>query len=272
MQRPGSHIRNPRRDKVSTPVSSWLNFVPTAVNNLYLWFDASDISTITESSGAVSQWNDKSGNAFNVSQATGTAQPTTGLSTQNGLNVIRFVTNDQMTYDAGSDAMLFSEMTFFVIANITSSSQFQRLFSLKGTAATPDYVQPNTTIVQGQNLQRIVTFNSTNTGDLTPASSTNLFVLNNFFVADGLVGSPNVTASLDYSVDGIKTFNSFANKRYLRIGAEITSANAAASFLNGNIGEILIYNRLLTLVERRAIRSYLKTKWNIPSVLQVGQP
>jgi len=40
-----------------------------------LWLDASDAGTVTQSSGAVSQWNDKSGNARHVSQG-GTPKPT----------------------------------------------------------------------------------------------------------------------------------------------------------------------------------------------------
>lgn len=40
------------------------------------WFDAMDSSTITESGGAISQWDDKSGNARHASQGTGAQQPT----------------------------------------------------------------------------------------------------------------------------------------------------------------------------------------------------
>jgi len=40
-----------------------------------LWLDASDVGTITQSGGAVSQWADKSGNAKHATQATGSRQP-----------------------------------------------------------------------------------------------------------------------------------------------------------------------------------------------------
>jgi len=40
-----------------------------------LWLDADDASTITETGGAVSQWDDKSGNARHATQATGSKQP-----------------------------------------------------------------------------------------------------------------------------------------------------------------------------------------------------
>jgi hypothetical protein len=67
----------------STPFSP-LDLSPT------LWLDASDATTITESSGSVSQWDDKSGNGYNLTQATGIRQPATGTRTLNGLNVLDF--------------------------------------------------------------------------------------------------------------------------------------------------------------------------------------
>ena len=61
-----------------------------------LWLDAADTSTITESGGAVSQWDDKSGNGNDLVQATAANQPTTGTTTINGLNVISLDGNDRM--------------------------------------------------------------------------------------------------------------------------------------------------------------------------------
>ena len=45
-------------------------FSLTSIPDNILWLDASDSSTITEVSGAVSQWDDKSGNGNHVSQGT----------------------------------------------------------------------------------------------------------------------------------------------------------------------------------------------------------
>ncbi len=50
---------------------------PAFLPNLQLWLDASDSSSITHATNAVSQWNDKSGNARHVSQGgSGTLKPT----------------------------------------------------------------------------------------------------------------------------------------------------------------------------------------------------
>ena len=52
------------------------------------WFDATDVSTVTESAGAVSQWDDKSGNSRHATQAIGSDQFTTGVNSINGLNAL----------------------------------------------------------------------------------------------------------------------------------------------------------------------------------------
>jgi hypothetical protein len=80
--------------------------------------DASDTSTIIEDpigSGSVSQWDDKSTNNHDLTQATGTAQPTTGTRTINSLNVLDFDgTSDYMQVTYGSS--ISQPLTIFAVA------------------------------------------------------------------------------------------------------------------------------------------------------------
>ena len=62
-------------------------FSPDDVDDLGAWYDSSDSSTITESSGRVSQWNDKKGSA-NLVQGTTGSQP---LVVENDLNKSEFI-------------------------------------------------------------------------------------------------------------------------------------------------------------------------------------
>jgi hypothetical protein len=55
-----------------------------------LWLDAADTSTVTLSSGAVSQWNDKSGNSRHVSQAVAAQQPTWNATGLNSKPILTF--------------------------------------------------------------------------------------------------------------------------------------------------------------------------------------
>lgn len=64
-------------------------FDPATLSPL-AWYDASDTATLTVASNLVSQWNDKSGNGYNLTQGTSVERPDSGLTTRNGLNVVDF--------------------------------------------------------------------------------------------------------------------------------------------------------------------------------------
>ena len=63
-------------------------WTPTDITT-YAWHDASDSDTITTATG-VSQWDDKSGVGINLTQGSGSEQPTLVSSAQNGLSTILF--------------------------------------------------------------------------------------------------------------------------------------------------------------------------------------
>jgi len=54
------------------------------------WYDASDTNTIVQTAGAVTNWNDISGNGYNLVQETPSKQPVTASDTIGGLNAINF--------------------------------------------------------------------------------------------------------------------------------------------------------------------------------------
>jgi hypothetical protein len=165
MQRPGPRNRllnrDPRTAKSATEVSSWLNFTPLSLSPA-VWYDASDTTTITASLGAVSQWDDKSGNGRHLTQATGISQPTTGSVTRNNLNVISFdgindvldrTENVLSYYDAnGTDVMfaavalkISTELKVFIIS---ASNTNRLLFDQRTTASFFDAPSATTARVQ----------------------------------------------------------------------------------------------------------------------------
>lgn len=270
MRRPIARFLGQRKAIPGSLPSSWTGFNPNNIENLYMWFDAADASTITASSGAVSQWNDKSSNGFNVSQGTGSAQPTTGSSTLNGLNVISFASNDQLTYSAASDALDFSPLTVFLVARYTATTnQFQRFFTSRRSATgAADFQSPNMT-VQMNTATPVAIFVAAGTG------ANNGVTQNNYFLFDGVSNGSTVNASADMRPANVNNTGSIANQRYFRIGSECNSLGNppiadSSGFLTGDIAEIILYNRELTLSERRAVRQYLQKKWRAPSVVPLG--
>lgn len=83
------------------------------------WWAPPDEGTIAEAdaSGFCSSITDKSGNGQTLSQTTGTSQPATGATTQNGLNVLNFDGGDYLTR---ADALGFTgnpAITVFMAVN-----------------------------------------------------------------------------------------------------------------------------------------------------------
>ena len=102
-----------------------------------LWLDAADSSTITQSSGSVSQWNNKGslGNFTNGSSAT---QPTTGATTLNGLNVIDF-DGDFLNASTASEWKFLHDETIheiFVVVKINSLNTIRYIYGTSDETGT----------------------------------------------------------------------------------------------------------------------------------------
>lgn len=94
--------------------------LPTA--NLLFRYDGSDASSITDAgSGAVSAWNDVSGNGRHLSQATGANRPTTGVATLNGRNGIRFTGGSSQILSTGTISAFGPAKTVYVVARMRGS-------------------------------------------------------------------------------------------------------------------------------------------------------
>lgn len=93
-------------ERVSSPVTGLIGgaaWTPANIEGLSLWLDANDASTITLNGSTVSQWDDKSGNGYNVSNANASTQPdylTTGF---NGKPTLQVTGGDFL--DGGTTAL-----------------------------------------------------------------------------------------------------------------------------------------------------------------------
>jgi len=98
-----------------------------------LWLDAADASTITTVDGAVSQWNDKSGNGRNLSQSTAAARP---IYTSNGLNsknILTFESGDHFGTRSMPNAA--NEIVLYCVLSPTLISAYHNL--LDNANSTP---------------------------------------------------------------------------------------------------------------------------------------
>jgi hypothetical protein len=94
---------------------------PLALASLELWLDASDDTSITHTSNAVSQWSDKSGNSKHATQSTADSKPSTNTATLNGLNVLDF-TGDFLVSSININRSTMADLSIFAVFASKSTS------------------------------------------------------------------------------------------------------------------------------------------------------
>lgn len=103
-------------------------FAPSDDAELVGWWDADDPATLTESGGAVSVWAGKAGP--DLTQANGARQPTTGVRTLGGRNVLDFDGGDY--FDALITLPVSGDVAFHMVVVIDSTaSAFEAILSVE---------------------------------------------------------------------------------------------------------------------------------------------
>jgi hypothetical protein len=233
-------------------------FLPSDISGLTLWLDADDAGTITDAgAGAVSQWTDKSTNAYALAQGTAGNRPTTGTRTQNSLNVIDF--------DGSADHLL---LTNAPINN--SSTGAWTVFavvladSVTGVHSAVDGDGPGTRVGQylrtnGTAAESIgfVAANAKNDGAGATLSTATAYLLRS--VNDGsstiemfVDGSGNGTTALSGSQNYSATCSLF-----------IGQIQGAASRWDGWIAEVIDYDTALSGGDISDVETYLTSKWGL---------
>jgi hypothetical protein len=217
-------------------------WTPADIPNLYGWWDPSDVATITNVSGAASQWNDKSGNARHFVQTTAGARPALGK-TINGLPALEFPLTPSYRYMQIAGLTLPQPYTIVAVAkyddldanarNIvtspsgvylrTSAGQWQ-MYSSGGFYGGTDNATPHVFVS---------TFDTTNS----------VFRIDKTQVAAGALGNLPLGSGQTIMV----------------------SRHTAATAWQGLIGEVLIFSGRLSGADQTLLEDYLTAKWITPS-------
>jgi len=228
-----------------------------------LWLDADDSATVTESGGSISQWDDKSGNNRDVTQATGANQPTTGTRTIGGLNAIDFIPSNSL----GNSVPFGNGTNSFYMISVISLDSYNAIYGSElagqhnfGSAA--DFIfSVLTSGAVSYNRAGGALVLSTSAGAV-PLSATMCSVIrdgNNY--ALHVDGTEEATA-----VD----FNSIGNTVPFEIGS--SNNNNAGSDLDGLYGELIIVNSSVSTADRQRVEGYLAWKWSLTGNLPSDHP
>ena len=233
------------------------------VASLFAWYDASDISTITESAGVVSQVDDKSDNGFHLNVLTANkVGPKTGVETLNNLNVLTWdlpaqvLENNSFAYDQNSNglylAVIFkcniNNQQDFIIAGTENSGPGNRMSVRRngnlnsiqilggsGTGSSIALSTPQNTANEGEDLLLVVKFNGSNS---------------TIRIDGEIENSGNI---------GTNPFSS------LNVGAN----ESELAPINGYIAELVFFEDSSA---QEKMEGYLAHKWGTSSKLPQGHP
>jgi hypothetical protein len=239
-----------------------LDYIP----NKIAWYDATDSNTITFGVSGVTQWDDKSGNDYHVTQATDLLQPKAGENTINGLTTINFDGEDDVLRNSSVDFANNGNHIMFVVASvqdITGVSSFNSMWSLGSGGAT--YQMDSQTDGSFQARIRATGFNggqTSNQGSNGPHNGPSIYCVELDFD----------TNNAYLHVDGVlrANFSSYIfefNASDFKIGEN----RGTGSNLSCNIGEILVMDEADENT-RQLIEGYLAWKWGIENKLQDEHP
>ena len=257
----GAITGTPTSTGTSTVVLSAINAYGTGTANLTLtiyptlpvtsglaaWFN-SDVG-VTTSSGNVTQWNDQSGNGYNVTQTVGPNAPGIGQDADSGLPVVTFNGNQLLTTSAQVSGL--DDVTIITVAGATDpdaggnqtlvtvgalyDNEGARIFSY--TSGDETFGNSNTTATGGS----VPANSSLNINTVTFSDSGGTANFYSQGIADGM---------------GSITATSLASGLTLGSGSYTPSGS-----WNGNIAEVIVYNRVLSTAERQAVEGYLANKY-----------
>jgi hypothetical protein len=224
---------------------------PDQAVGVMAWFDASDASTVTQSAGAVSAWADRSGFMNNATQTTPGNRPTVVTAAQNGRDLVRFASGGGQWLNLPT----LTPRAILVAGRKQASGNYNVIIGRSG--ASDSYLAFGTS----GGLGNAIAQNGSGAA-LSPAASEAAWqVLGGVDTGstitayrNGAAGSAVTTGGAVWTVDGI-------------------AVNPTAGFrLAGDLGEVVLFDRVPTVADRQLMEGYLAWKWGSQASLVSGHP
>jgi hypothetical protein len=248
-------------------------FVPTAFPNLQFWIDASDLTTITLNSGNVSQWNDKSGNGYHLTQSTTANQPPYNATV--GASNVQFLNDDYMNIPQGAINNASQYTLYFVFTPIATTNWiFVKQWDGNNTYNALSMTRYNTASANTAGTSQLLYFRSLNSGTLANSTSvlnaqpqiitmrydgTNLVLYRNGAQLSSTAGT--------FAIQNITGVTNFT------LGAWILNTVIQNSGVtNFTLNEMLFYNTSLADPDRQTVEGYLGWKWGLTNYFFFSQP
>jgi hypothetical protein len=234
---------------------------PLVTGGCQLWLDATDSSTLTLSGSNVTQWRDKSGNAANA-----TASGNGLFYTQSAINsnyAVLLPGNSPYVYFTGANTSgTIYNAVFIVATTISGITQYARLFSFGGSS---DYNSIGNMVIDWNSPGGIIIERNQ---IITP--STNPLVYSTPFITSTVISGTSALGYINGSntLTGTTTSTNFTYSQY-ELGS-YTGFSAYSWF--GYVGEVIVYNSLISDPQRQQVEGYLAWKWGLKASLPSSHP
>ena len=264
-----------------------------------LWLDAADASTIPESGGAVSQWNDKSPNSLVFSQSVAASRPSTGINTLGGKNVLTLNAANSQCLIAGNDLnYVFTGNDweiFYVCRAAVIDGVSNTLISKNGDSTQSENQRQFLLSLRdlgGLETAQLYTSYGLDGASFTLVAASTTVSANTYYIfstaynksaaANG--GSANTALRVQHVINGAaqsETVTASAgtlgdiqlSSARLSVGAYVgTTGTTYSSSFAGDIAEIVVTPSMLSPTDRQRIEGYLAHKWGLTANLPADHP
>ena len=223
-------------------------FQPDLDGGLLGWWDASDAASITEDTGAVTDWADKAG-AGALSQGNPVLRPTTGTRSLNGLNVIDF-DGAQFLWDGIRSLPASGDVAFHMALVIDSTSNaFEAPLSVD---ATNDFQLDSANAAQFDGQLNVSGIGSSST--LTGGPFSGGLILSIIFDRTG-----SATAEI-FVADASRGVTSYTQPLDSTVALHVMANRALNARVDGAVAEVALTS---TINNRADYHAYLAAKWGL---------
>jgi hypothetical protein len=273
-------------------------WAPTDLTSLQCWLDASDSSTITESGGSISLWEDKTTNGNDADDAVNTSnvkittqRPTVATAAQNGLDAVNFNGSQWFDHNTARGMLKDRSCALMAVAMKYGSlpNSFQFAWTNRSTAGSTPIVrfqmiheQNKLFAVYSMRLDADTASEIVNT-NANPPYNTNwhihLAVLDwaadtlSYYIDGSLIGTDS------YPSGGANTSNTdlpTTHSTWTAIGNANRSGAVNLPLSSGSrIGELIcgaISSGSYATSDREKLEGYLAHKWGLESNLPNSHP
>lgn len=232
-------------------------------NGLKLWLMANN--GVVLSSGSVSQWINKSGVEGDAIQANPSNRPGFTESAINDIGAVSFNGSSQWLSLPTNSDNFSSGASIFVMLKPTSVSAGAKVLDL-GNGATSDNINIQEPTSTGASLY---VYSGSSPSSVTSSSA---ITVGQFQLLESIHnGTSGATISTN-AIQGAQSSSMNSITNILRENNFVGQGSAGGNYFNGEIAEILLYNRAVSTLEKSAIEAALINKYQALTAITCPAP